>query len=194
MSAQFWMVPLLGSVVVLGVVAVFLLARSWPRTGDLTDEERREMADAPMPPMQKSALAGLVLGMAMFGAISWLVSTRGAMTYWEDDGLRLVVLGLFLIGLIGTALVTNLPVLRARSKAGLDERDQAVIARAPTAQATLVVLSLAAWMIVLAERFHDEGAVPMVYLYLIFGTAVLVMMIGQSLGILLGYWFGAKNG
>lgn len=193
MSVQFWMVPVLGSVVVLGVVAVFLLARSWPRTGDLTAEERREMADVPMPSMQRSALAGFVLGVAMFGVISWILSTRGAMTYWEDDGLRLLVLGLFLVGLIGTAVVTNLPILRAGSKAGLDERDQAVIARAPTAQATLVLLALAAWMVVLGERFHDEGAVPVVYLYLIFGSAVLLMMIGQSLGILLGYWLGGKD-
>ena len=76
-------------------------------------------------------MAGFVLGVTMFGVISWILSTRGAMTYWEDDGLRLLVLGLFLVGLIGTAVVTNLPILRAGSKAGLDERDQAVIARAP---------------------------------------------------------------
>lgn len=194
MSSQLWMVPMLGSVILLGVVAVFLLARSWPHTGELTAEEKHEIADAPMPAMQKSALVGFVVGVLALGAISWIVTTRGAMTYWEDDGLRLFVLVLFLVGLIGTAVVTNLPILRVGSKARLDERDQAVIARAPTAQATLVLLGLAAWMIVLTERFHAEGAVPVVYLYLIFGSAVLLMMIGQSLGILLGYWLGARNG
>ena len=34
----------------------------------------------------------------------------------------------------------------------------------------------------------------MVYLYLIFGSVILVMMITQSLGILLGHWIGQRYG
>ena len=69
-----------------------------------------------------------------------------------------------------------------------------MLARAPVAQTALIVLGLAGWMVTLAQRFHDEGAVPMVYMYLIFGSVILLMLIGQSLGILLGYWLGMRSG
>ena len=116
------------------------------------------------------------------------------MTYWVDDDLRLLVLGIFRFGLLGSVGVTNLPLIQLRVRDQLDERDRAVLARAPTAQSTLVLLGLATWLVTLTQRFHDEGAVPVVYLYLIFGSVILLMMIGQSLGIILGYWFGARNG
>jgi hypothetical protein len=60
-------------------------------------------------------------------------------------------------------------------------------------QSTAVLLALAAWLVGLTQRFHDQGAVPMVYMYLIFGSIILVMMIAQSLGVLLFYWIGVGN-
>jgi hypothetical protein len=181
-----WMFPLLGAVVLLAIVAVVHLRRMWPRRADLTPEETAEMADAPMPMMQRHALWGLVIGVAALGAISAILTINGADTYWVDDNLRLLVVGIFMAGLLGTVGVTNLPLILQRVRTQLDERDRAVLARAPTAQSTLMLLGLAAWMVTLTQRFHEEGAVPVVYLYLIFGTIILLMMIGQSLGILLG--------
>ena len=54
-----------------------------------------------------------------------------------------------------------------------------------------MVLALAAWVIVLGERFHDAGTVPMVYIHLIFGTAILANWLGHAVGIFFGYMFGA---
>jgi membrane protein DedA with SNARE-associated domain len=34
----------------------------------------------------------------------------------------------------------------------------------------------------------------MVYLYLMFGSIVMISFIGQAAGILLGYWFGERFG
>ena len=74
------------------------------------------------------------------------------------------------------------------------ERDRAILARAPLAQSTGLILVLAIWMISLGQMFHAEGVVPMVYIYLIFGSVILTSLIAQSVGILLGYWLGVGRG
>lgn len=189
-----WVIPLLGTVVALAVVGIVLLVRAWPRHLPLTAEEREEMASAPIPALQKRAWWSFAIGVATFGLIAVLLTDRGAVEYWENDGFRLTVLGIFIGGLVAHVAILLRPSLRGSRKGDFDERDRAVLSRAPHAQSIAVILALAAWMIVLSERFHDQGAVPMVYLYLIFGTAVLVSLIGQSVGILLGYWTGADHG
>ena len=55
-------------------------------------------------------------------------------------------------------------------------------------------MSLATWLMVLTRMFRAEGAVPVVYLYLMFGSVLLVSMFGQSLGILVGFWWAARRG
>lgn len=188
-----WMVPMLGSVVALAVVAVALLVRAWPRRPELTAEERQEMADAPMPPLKKRALLGLAIGLSTTVIVIWLVATNGAAEYWENDDLRLQVVIIFVVGLVAQTLAPALLALRDEMKGGVDERDRAILARAPIVQSTAVLLALAAWMVSLGQRFHDQGAVPMVYLYLIFGSVILVMMSAQWLGVLLFYWIGTGN-
>jgi len=192
--AQGWMVPMLGGVVLLALVAVVLLVRSWPRKPRLSPEELADIAETPMPTLQKRAWLALSIGIGALAIITAILSSKGATSYWVDDDLRLVILGIFMVGLLGSFGVTNLQLMRLRGRKQLDERDRAVLARAPTAQMTLVVLGVAAWVIGLTQHFHDEGTVPVVYLYLMFGSVILLMMIGQSLGILLGYWFGVRNG
>jgi len=194
MFSQGWMVPLLAAVILLALVAVVHVMRVLPRKPELSPDELAEIADAPMPTVQKGAWWGFMIGTVAIGAITTILSVAGASAYWEDDNLRLLVVGIFLVGLLGSVGVTNLPLIQLRSREQLDERDRAVLARAPTAQASLMLLGLAAWLIALTQRFHDAGAVPVVYLYLIFGSMVLLMMIGQSVGILLGYWLGVRNG
>jgi hypothetical protein len=72
--------------------------------------------------------------------------------------------------------------LALQRSARFDERDRQVLAQAGTYQIGFVLVSLA------------EGAVPMVYLYLMFGSIVMISFIGQAAGILLGYWLGERFG
>jgi len=189
-----WIVPILGAVIVFGVLGLILLVRVWPRRSDLTAEERAEMAAAPMPPLKKRALLGLAIGVVTATITTWLVATNGAAEYWENDDLRLQVVIVFIVGLISHSLVPALLMLKDESTGGIDERDRAILARAPAVLFPAVLLTLGAWNVSFTLRFHDEGAVPMVYMYLLFGSVLLVMMIAQSLGVLLFYWIGVGDG
>lgn len=193
MSSQGWWVPMIGVVSILAVIALLFLVRVWPRKGGWSTEELADLADAPMTALQRRAWWGLAIGVAALGTAMILVFMNGATAYTEDASFRLAVLAIFLVGLLGSALATNLPLAGLEARGRLDERDRAVLARAPTAQVTLVLLGLATWLVSLGEMFHDEAAVPMVYLYLMFGSLVLLMMIGQSAGILLGYRAGTRD-
>ncbi|UCG85390.1 MAG: hypothetical protein JSW71_15845 [Gemmatimonadota bacterium] len=190
---QIWLPIGLLAVLALGAVAVALLVRSWPRRAGLSAEERAEMAAAPMPALQKRAWWGLLVMVATLAIISVILIDQGAVTYWEDDDLRLTVVGIFIAGLFAYAGTILGPTLR-RGRQKLDERDRIVLSRAGTVQSGLVLIALAGWLITLAERFREQGAIPMVYLYLLFGSIVLINLLGQSLGILLGYWMGSANG
>ncbi len=194
MLATFWSVPLLGTVLVLAVVAVVLMMRTMSHRKPLSSEEREEMASSPMPPLQKRAWWGLLIGGGTFALIAYILFTRGAAEYWENDSLRLTVVAIFLGGMVMYTGVFLAGFAKMRMKGQLDERDRAILARSPNVQSAAVIMALAAWMISLTEMFHSEGAVPVVYLYLIFGSCILVTLIGQSLGVLLGYWIAARHG
>ena len=135
------------------------------------------------------------LGLLTLGVIGAILTTYGAAEYWENDDLRLTVVAIFIAGMATHVGLLTAMVSPLWSEEGeLDERDRQVLAQAPTIQTGLVLLTLAAWNISLIGRFHDQGAVPIVYLYLIFGTIVLVSLIGHSAGIVVGYWMGSRFG
>ncbi len=188
-----WLPIGLFAVVALGAVAVALLVRSWPKRDELSADERAEMAATPMPALQKRAWWGLAVTLATLAIITVILMNQGAAAYWEDDSLRLTVVGIFMAGLFGYVVTLLAPLIRA-NRHKLDERDRMVLSRAGAVQSGLVLIALAGWLITLTERFREQGAIPVVYLYLLFGSIVLINLIGQSLGILLGYLIGSANG
>ena len=151
------------------------------------------MASAPMPALQKRAWLGLLISGGTFLIIFAIIYTQGAMAYWEDDDLRMRVVFIFIGGMLAYTLFPLVGMAKAELTGGIDERDQKVLARSSMAQSAGILLALAAWNVYLTQTFHDEGAVPMVYLYLIFGTVILVNFVSQSLGILVGYWLGVGD-
>jgi hypothetical protein len=66
--------------------------------------------------------------------------------------------------------------------------------RAPRVQWLAVIFSLVVWMIALTEGYRDEGQIPVIFLFLIFMSILIVSMIAQSIGIMTGYWRMERNG
>ena len=59
--------------------------------------------------------------------------------------------------------------------------------RSPKVQWMAVIVSLVVWAITLSEAYHEVGQVPVVFLFLIFMSSLIVSVIAQSVGILVGY-------
>ena len=126
---SYWIAPMLGTMIVLGVLGLVLLIRAWPRRPDLTAEERAELAAAPTPALKKRALLGLAIGVTTATITTWLVATNGAAEYWENDDLRLQVVITFIVGLVAHSVGTALLMAKDEMTGGIDERDRAILAR-----------------------------------------------------------------
>ncbi len=182
-----WIAGTLGlTIVAFLALGVWTLLAFRARSVPLSMEERAERADLPMTPVQKAAWWGLGIGLGQAAIILAVFLFKGGPhVYWEDDGMRMLVLALFLLV---TFSFTGLQVfVRART----DERDRPALSWASTVQVVVVFLTLAAWTTVLPKMYHDEGAVPVVYFYLIFGSVFIAHMVSYPLGVLIGCW-GAK--
>ena len=84
--------------------------------------------------------------------------------------------------------------LTLRNKSMVDERDRLIADRAPQIQWLAVVFTMVAWTIALPEIYHQTGLVPSIFLYIIFMSVLIAGALGQSLGIIIGYWRMNRNG
>ncbi|MBC8327196.1 MAG: hypothetical protein H8E31_00440 [Planctomycetes bacterium] len=152
-------------------------------------EERAELALPSLTPRQKASWLGLLVGVAECIALAALFRVKGgAAVYWEDPEMRLQVIAIF----IGVMVLQT--ILMAAASRRADERDLRVIRTAPQFQAVGLLLGLAAWNIWLGENFHDQGAVPMVYIYLSLGSLFILYLSCWFAGVLLGYRLGRFHG
>lgn len=139
-----------------------------------------------MAPLQKRALYGLVFGVIWVIAIIVVFILKGGVsTFNEDQGFRLIIDGLWVGGLILYLLLFE---TIGRKPGQVDERDRSIMARAPRVQWLAAIFSLVAWVIALTESYHDAGQIPVIFLYLIFMSILIVSSVAQSVGILIGYW------
>jgi len=141
-----------------------------------------------MTPLQKRAWFGLAIGVVMVAAILAVFIVKGVAAYDEDKGMRLIVMGLFVGGLALYALTFSF-TRRKSGQAGVlrDERDEVVMRKAVNVQLWSVIISLVVWMIVLSEIYWDRGQMPVIFLFLIAMSSLIVNMLAQAIGILIGY-------
>ena len=138
-----------------------------------------------MAPLQKRALYGLIFGVVWAVAIIVVFIMRGGVNAFNTDvGFRLIIDGLWIGGLV-VYLILFRTIMRKPGK--FDERDKLIMDRAPKVQWMAVIIALVVWMITLSEIYHDVGQVPVVFLFLIFMSSLIVSMVAQSVGILVGY-------
>jgi hypothetical protein len=145
-----------------------------------------------MAPLQKRALLSLLIGLAFTIALVVILLLEGDVTAFNrDETLRWITYA----ALIGVPLTYLILIdITLRKPTQLDERDRLIILRSGRVQWLAVIFSLAAWMIALTEIYQQQRQVPVVFLTLIMISTLIISILAQSLGILLGYWRMNRNG
>ena len=139
-----------------------------------------------MAPLQKRAWYGLAIGLVFAIALVVVFIMKGGVsTFNEDQGFRIVIDILWVGGLVANLIIVNLAL---RKRGIVDERDRLIMDRAPRVQWLAVVFSLVIWTIALTEVYWEQGQIPVIFLYLIFMSVLIVSTLAQSIGILIGYW------
>lgn len=142
-----------------------------------------------LPPtlVQRLSWWSLGVGLVLSAGAAAVVVANGPDRTYGDDGVRLLFTGLVLAAVVVVGGATMWGKQRALKAGGFDERDEAILARAPAAQGGAMLVTLAIWVIGLTERFHAAGAVPVFYLYLLFWSCLLVNLMALPVGVLAGY-------
>ena len=139
-----------------------------------------------MAPLQKRALFSLIIGVVFTIALIIVFLLENDVTAFNRDGTLRWITYAALIGVPLTYLI--LIDLTLRKPTQLDERDRLIVLRTGRVQYLAVIFSLAAWMITLTEIYQEQRQVPVVFLNLIFISTIIITILAQSFGILLGYW------
>jgi hypothetical protein len=123
----------------------------------------------PATALQRLARTTLVLASVPALLAAAMVAYHGAQLFFDNDHVRITVTGLLVAALVVFAVyLSRVAKWTAEDSGTLDERDRAILARTPAAQAPAMIVTLAAWDIALGETYHATHMVPSVFIYLIF--------------------------
>ncbi|MBL0170300.1 MAG: hypothetical protein IPP90_06130 [Gemmatimonadaceae bacterium] len=181
------------NVILLGIIAVgaafgvvfFTVRRAQRRMPPLQLAPGESM---PTTALQRSARNTLLLASLITVVAAGVVATHGAQVFWDNDSVRLTVTGLLIAALaVFTVYMGRVSMWMTRDDGTLDERDRAILATAPAGTGPAMLVTLAVWMIGLTEAYQSTHLVPSVYLYLIFWSCLMVNVLAQLAGVMLGY-------
>jgi len=142
----------------------------------------------PATPLQRLARRTLVVVLLLTLAAAAVVAVRGVQAWWERDAVRLPTTGLLVAAILVYAYYTSrIWSWTSREDGPLDERDRAIAAASHAGQAPAMLVTLAAWMIGLIETHQGTGLIFSGFLYLIFWSCLMVGVIAQLAGVVIGY-------
>jgi hypothetical protein len=150
----------------------------------------------PLPPgevlaptiLERTARLALGLGLIFVLAAGALVVWTGAETFYRQESVRIPVTVLLVVALVVFSMFAMRAASWARQPDGpLDERDRAILEHAPAIEGLPMIITLALWVVGLQQTFWGQGAVPLVYLYLVFWSMLLVKAMALPVGVLVGY-------
>lgn len=164
----------------------------------VTQRELRARPTLELPPgeslgstrLQRLARRYLWLGVVPVALAAAIVVWAGPQTFYERDAVRIGVSLLLLSGLFVLAGFAFQASAWSRRRAGggpLDERDREILEKAPKVEGGPMLVTLALWVVGLQQAFWSAGAVPLVYLYLIFWSLLMVKALALPIGVLIGY-------
>jgi hypothetical protein len=176
------------SILALGLASIVLLAVARQSRSVLPPLVLAPGETLPTAPIQRAARWSLVVSLPLMLIAGGVIASEGPTVYQDDDTIRLLVTGLLIASLFTLAapmLVAGIWSSRGDDK--LDERDRAILSRAPAGQAGAMLVVLAVWTIALQESFRGQPGIPHEFLYLIFWSCALVSLLASNVGILMGY-------
>jgi len=139
-------------------------------------------------PLQRKARWAIALGAVISAAAAGVVAYYGPIPAFESDTVRIVVTLLLLAALgVLAGFGMQMQRLAKRDDATIDERDRAILSRAPAAQGAAILVTLAVWIVALQQTYWSVHQVPMDFLYMIFWSCVIVSQLALPIGVLLGY-------
>jgi threonine/homoserine/homoserine lactone efflux protein len=148
-----------------------------------------------MTPQQKRAWYALAIGIVWSLALVAVFVVKGATAFDEDTGMRFTVYGLFIAGVLAYVAMMYITGWRMRKQGPImDERDRMILRKVPVYQMLAVLVTLAAWSVILTEVYHEQGQVPAVFPTLMFFSAIIVNMVFASAGTLIAYWSEERHG
>jgi len=141
-----------------------------------------------MTPLQKRAWLGLGGGIGMALAIAGVFIARGVASFDDDFVLRAITYVVCVGGLLVCAIALRIRRRKpGQSQVLVDERDKEIVRRATMVQVWAVMISLFIWAIALTEAYWGEKSIPIIYAYLIAISGLIVNILAQAIGILIGY-------
>lgn len=142
----------------------------------------------PRTPLERLARQILMLGLLLVILAGAIVVWAGAERFYQDDTIRITVTLLLMAALLVVAGFAFRASHWARQRTGpLDERDRAILEHAPAIEGGPMIVALALWVVGLQQTFWGAGAVPLVYLYLVFWSVLMVKAMALPVGVLIGY-------
>ena len=150
--------------------------------------ERGAPLDLPEAPMQRLARRSLVVSLLLSVLLVGFVAVFGVERTETDDAVR-IGFELLLVGVFAVFAVMTIRLASwlRRQDGTVDERDLRILGRSHGATSVAILFTLAIWQIVLVERFHSAGAIPIPWFYVMFWSCVVVGLISMPLGVLIGY-------
>ena len=182
MNVILWLIAAIGAA--FGIVYV-MTRRAMRRIPPLELAPGESMPTTALQRLARTTLAAVSL-LTVFAAA--IVLRHGAQVYFDNDHVRLTVTGLLVAALVIFAVcLSRVAKWTVRDDGALDERDRAILAHAPAAQAPAMIVTLAAWSIALVETSQPTHMIPSVFLYLIFWSCIMVSVLALLAGVVLGY-------
>jgi hypothetical protein len=121
-------------------------------------------------------------------AIAAVFIARGVTSFDDDFVLRAITYVLCVGGLLVYAVTLRIKRRKPDSSEVLvDERDKEIVRRATMVQVWAVLLSLFIWAIALTEAYWGQKSIPIIFVYLIAISSLIVNILAQAIGILIGY-------
>ena len=141
-----------------------------------------------MTPLQKRAWLGLGVGVGMSLAIMAVFIARAVVSFDDDLALRAIIYVVCVGGLLVYAIALRIRRRKpGQSQVLVDERDKEIVRNATMVQVWAVLILLFIWAITLTEAYWDQKSIPIIYAYLIAISGLIVNILAQAIGILIGY-------